>query len=140
MDIVQELQKDIADFNNAKVVEIKKTYNANYKGNQNDLNKFMSRIAYLDYVRSTKKNKNQIVKKEYDNHKSAEEIHAILEKQQFFKPWSRLDKYCRKIKNPVARQCSTWSDFLSYLVSVLKHSSKFLPTVKISKISIFLIQ
>ena len=40
----------------------------------------------------------QIVKKEYDNHKSAEEIHAILEKQQFFKPWSRLDKYCRKIK------------------------------------------
>ena len=98
MNDIKELQKDIAEFNNAEVIEIKKTYNANYKGNQNDLNKFMSQIAYLDYVRSTKKNKRQTVKKEYNNNKNAHEIHAILEKQQFLKPWGRLDNYCKKIK------------------------------------------
>ena len=98
MDIVTELQKDIAKFNRAEVVEIKKTYKADYKGNQNDLNKFMSRVAYLDYCKSIRKTGRQTVKKEYNQFDSANDIHAQLEKQQFLKPWSRLDDYCKKIK------------------------------------------
>ncbi len=98
MDTVTELQKDIAEFNKAEVVKIKKTYKANYKGNQNDLNKFMSRVSYLEYCKSVKKNSRPIAKKEYNQFETADDIHAHLEKQQFLKPWSRLDNYCRKIK------------------------------------------
>ena len=98
MDLVTELQKEIAEFNMAKVVEIKKTYKDDYKGNQNDLNKFMSRVAYLDYCKSIKKNGRQNIKKEYNQFDSANDIHAQLEKQQFLRPWSRLDDYCKKIK------------------------------------------
>ena len=77
MDLVTELQKEIAEFNKAKVVEIKKTYKADYKGNQNDLNKFMSRVAYLDYCKSIKKNGRKNIKKEYNQFDSANDIHAI---------------------------------------------------------------
>ena len=98
MEFVTELQKEIAEFNKAKVVEIKKTYRSDYKGNQNDLNKFMSRVAYLDYCKSIKKNGRQNVKKEYNEFNSVNDLHLKLEQQQFLKPWSRLDNYCRKIK------------------------------------------
>ena len=83
MELVTELQKEIADFNKATVVEIKKTYKANYKGNQNDLDKFMSRVAYIDYCKSIKKNGRQNVKKEYNEFNSADDLHAKLEQHLF---------------------------------------------------------